>query len=149
MSTRRSFLKLLGIAPAAAVSQSTPASLAGIGGMLGGGGYPPSVEAVRPVEEGFEALQDIAEEKAHKMFFTALKGEGALPNYVMDTILIDNREVHNLEPDLAVNRSFSLSAKVHIQRQRNVQKSIESLVNGGDRKLRRRAFRKLHGFDIY
>lgn len=117
--------------------------------MLGGGGYRADVEAVRPTEEGLPTLQEMAEDRAHQMFWAALKGGGSLPDHVMEAIFSDNRDVSSLEPDLAANRSFSLSAKVRIQRQRNIQKSIENSITSYDRKLRRKAFRKLHGFDVY
>lgn len=39
---------------------------------------------------------------------------------------MEGTRVQSLDPDLAVNRSFSLSTKVHIQKRRNFEKQLES-----------------------
>ncbi len=48
---------------------------------------------------------------------------------MMDALWNQHREIHKIDPDIEVLRSFSPMAKIAFQRQRNVQRAIEQSTN--------------------
>jgi hypothetical protein len=59
------------------------------------------------------------------------------------------RDVQRLDPDLAVNRSFSLTTKMRIQVEREVERASRASVKISKRNVLRAAFRKMHGFELW
>ncbi len=119
---RRGFLGALARAPVVgaiagkALRDEAAAKLAGVSlsGLNGGGPEPPfSTIGSEPSPSQWQSLL--------RDFSKRSQIEAML--YEM------NRGVYSLDPDLAVNRSFSLAAKIVYQRQHNVARRIEELQN--------------------
>lgn len=124
MLNRRKALRLFGMAPAAGVlaksglgQPATPAiqmeaaKLSGV--MLGG-------------VTGYQDQAPIGDENQLRQYAHIFVNK--LLRKELETLLYeDERYVTRIDPDLASKRSFSLSAKVAFQRQRNVARRMEEL----------------------
>jgi hypothetical protein len=87
---------------------------------------------------------------AQRLFGELLaRGMEKLPEYVIQRIKDNNQAVIGLDPDLVANKAFSLSTKVRMQRERNIQRSIEATLNQNNRSLLREEFMKKFGFDLW
>lgn len=60
-----------------------------------------------------------------------------------------DRQPGGLDADLAANRSFSLSAKVRIQKERDLKKAINDTVSRQKTIIASAAFKKMTGFDFW
>lgn len=143
MATRRSFLKALGMGSAAAplaakaaFEKETLALSAGTqqlaAGALSSLGAPQSIND--------EANVRIKMAKHIRLF--------GLPKHVLQQIEQEAKWVSSLDFDIANKRSWSLAAKVHEQRQRNLKRKLELLRNGGVVAEAKRMFRKTFGFEF-
>lgn len=145
MLARRSFLRALGIGPAAiAVGSAEQATgLRGGVGSLFGHGVSSGVYDIA----GPPGLTGDPAGIAQKMA-TYLAGN-ALPSFVTDRIRENARDIHRLDPDLAVNRSFSLTTKMRIQAEREVVRATRTAMTVSKRNVLRAAFQKMHGFELW
>lgn len=142
-ATRRRFLAFVGVAAPAAPLVAKAAiekEIAGLSGVqLGasaGIGIPYSGVMSAPGEGGF----DVAD--AADKFFSVF----GLPEHVNENMIQRSRDVRSIDPDIAVKRSWSFAAKVQEQRQRNLEKMRQGMVDGIAQTRREKAFRKLTGF---
>ena len=127
MSTRRGFLKMLGIGAAAA--PMAPAAVgdltlsgvnvAGMGGLHFGG------EAVQNPATSLGYSQGWVQRKVAELMSPSAKAERW-----------QNTNVFSLDPDLHALRSMSLGSKIAIQRQRNFERSEASARSYVERLLR-------------
>ncbi len=72
-----------------------------------------------------------------------------MPEFVLQRIREESRATYRLDPDLASNRSFSLSAKLSVQRERDIARAIEKTKQVANRNLLKEAFREANGFDMW
>ena len=136
MIGRRSFLRILGVAPVAAPAAVKAAtseivasqSLTGISALPG-----MAAASVETWGEGGSSGWDL-EKKA----LSALV-KGSWPAHVDERIRRDAREVRCLDPDLVANRSMSLSTKVRIQRGRNYVRMKAECIDGARARLAKKA----------
>jgi hypothetical protein len=121
MIGRRNFLRAAGVAPFAAkkAAEQAASSLSGmsIGGLMQGGTSAMCGEAQLSVSTAPlhwpKALED-----------RALRAE-------LESIYYEReRAVRLIDPDLACLRSLSLSAKIAYQRERNVHRAVNDLIDG-------------------
>jgi hypothetical protein len=136
MMNRRGILRLFGAAPAIAINPTAAATAAGINpaslvapiyGMSHGGCVPQSTSEA-----------DIA---------TWILANG-VPQFAKEAFRRDN-DVTALDADLASARSFSLAAKIRMQRDRNVTHYEQKTISRQRTTLARIAFRKLTNFDFW
>lgn len=142
MLPRRAFLRALGLAPVAAAASATQAAGlgAGVASAFGYGVAPAVGELVTiaPVDGGTIAKRIVS-----------YLASNSLPSYVTERIRADAQNVTRLDPDLAVNRSFSLSTKFRIQREREIERAIARSLASGPRNVSREAFRERFGFELW
>jgi len=131
---RRSFLQMVGLAPfvgTKAVEQAVKETaatqamqMAGVsalgfsGSSLGAAGESPTETAEWAAKRIPEVLADLAKIKA--------MGRDRLVAKIRRE---DSGSVHVLDPDLVANRSFSISTKIRIQRERNIHARADDRVN--------------------
>ena len=146
MLARRSFLRALGIGPAivAGAAEQATGLRGGIGSLFGYG-----VSA--GVQEGFgrAPVSPISDEGAIARKMVGYLASNALPSFVTDRMREQAREVQRLDPDLAVNRSFSLATKMRIQAEREVIRATRLAATVAKRNVLRTAFYKMHGFELW
>lgn len=119
---RRGFLRVMGAAAAAPVAAELHQKQAVAAGIN------PSVlsDPADCIEDGIGTVSpdDLLRDK----LWREMRKKG-LPQWKKDQLWEDAKSVRSLDADLAVNRSFSLVAKVHMQQCRN----YESHLKMGDR----------------
>lgn len=138
MNSRRSFLRIMGVAPLAAkaTADKAIADLAGVSPVSGGFGVP------MPSLSGGVAEQSADTWKKKVLRFLA---EKTLPAWFEDEIRERNRHVGYLDPDIASKRSWSMNVKIVTQRQRNVERAKRDAIDGPRRGLRSREFEEKYG----
>lgn len=145
MLARRSFLRALGLgAPAAIAAGSSVEAATGLRGGIGslfGYGVSGGVDDVAGV-----AMADSTGMAQRMAIYLA---SNALPSFVTDRIRENARDIQRLDPDLAANRSFSLSTKMRIQAEREVKRATRQAVSTAKRNVLRTAFQKMHGFELW
>jgi hypothetical protein len=72
--------------------------------------------------------------------------KNALPSWKLEEIRQNSKRVHFLDPDLAALQSFSMTAKIGIQQQRNFDRSINDLKGWAMHDEVRREWCTKHGF---
>lgn len=138
MSTRRAFLRILGIAPvsaplaAKAAADEAVARLAGVVTAPGTGGAP-----------GFQVLPDGKPDWKAKI--RRYLAEQVVPEWFEEELRERNRHVGYLDPDLACKRSWSMSVKIATQRQRNIDRARLAALDEPRRRLRSAEFEEEHG----
>jgi hypothetical protein len=149
---RRAFLKALGIAPALAketadlVAKQAAMAAAGIQSTMGplyGHGAPQSYDDGEN-EGNFEERKYKQNLNIREIFLS-----GDIPGFVMRRMRDDASYISHLDPDLVSNRSFSLSTKVNIQRERNLTRSINNRKELAQENIDRYFFKKVRGFNIW
>lgn len=153
MIGRRGFLKALGLAPVAgaSVAQRMIGVGEGLSAVFGGQalsagvseytGFPGPIGQTGDASGGTYVDPDLLAKA-----YLALN---PVPDFVIDRMRHEMRGIYRLDPDLAVNRSFSMSTKVMIQREREIDRAIEQTKRINSRNLAKKAFSKLHGFDMW
>ncbi len=68
-----------------------------------------------------------------------------IPDWLKEDWREESREVYSLDPDLAACKSFSLSAKINLQRDRNYAKQEGEFWARGEKQVARKAWKKLYG----
>lgn len=167
---RRSILKSLGLAPAAALANSmpNPDMLLGLEGITGSGnelskftdftvGGSDGVgltlgSSPKEVVETFNGIElgkhSIAKRVLSGFFKDALKGK-PLPPALERSFREEHKNVYRLDPDIVSMRSLSLTAKFRIQRERNLKKAMENSATEFDYHIDRRIFDKLYNIELY
>jgi hypothetical protein len=143
MTTRRSFLQILGLAPIAAplavksATEKAVADLAGISLTQTQYGQPSTgtIGGV-PIET------NNATWKMKVLRFLASKN---LPDWVEEEIRNRNRFVGYIDHDIAAKRSWSLAVKILTQRERNIERARNELRESPRRGLRLREFEETYG----
>jgi len=137
---RRGFLRVLGLAPIAgkAVADKAIADATGFNALGSVGlqryGNP---DAPSPLN-----VADAAKRRSSLLnFFSRFR----LPQWEIDQIRRDTA-VYALDPDIAALRSFSMSVKICMQRERNVARRIEQLERQPAYEELRLKFQERHGF---
>ncbi len=141
MIGRRSFVRALGLLPAAAASPAETLKTAGIERTMGS-----YVGAV--VTSGSDDTA-VTQTEAQAERASAWVLANGLPQYVLDAVRRDRRVPHGLDPDLAAYRSFSLAAKVAIQRERDFQRACADTLARERTNMARRAMKALTGFSFW
>lgn len=120
MIGRRKFLGAIAAAPmaASAIAQETAANLSG----LSINGAAKSLGSIAGVNQG---LGSYSQTKAPD--YKSLFSNPAFRQGYEALIYERERRVGAIDPDISCMRSFSLSAKITFQRQRNVQREIEQM----------------------
>lgn len=118
---RRSFLKFASAAPAAAALGGQELAKMAVGPGVSTG----LVTSLGAAGQAMINHGNIGSEQASMVAWFVKNG---FPEFVKQEAREQARFVHSLDPDLAVNRSMSLPAKIAIQRQRN----YENILSGRD-----------------
>lgn len=152
MIGRRGFLSLLGLAPVAAASVAQ--KLAGIGegvaAALGSGELHAGISEhygapIGDKATGYGRGQTLSPDVMAKAYLAL----NPVPEFVLQRIREESRATYRLDPDLVSNRSFSLSAKLSVQRERDIARAIEKTKQVANRNLLKEAFREANGFDMW
>lgn len=143
-ATRRKFLAFLGAAPVAPIvaKAAVEKEIAGIAnidlGISSGIGVPYS--AIMDGAPNASGGVDVME--AAGTFFEVF----GVPEHIKDNLARRAFEVHAIDPDIAVKRSWSFAVKVQAQRERNLEKLRKGVADGIAQSRREKAFRKVTGF---
>lgn len=144
---RRGFLRTMLAAPAAAKAVSDRAIAEAVGlNPIGLGGYGPSPPGGAPLAANAGALSTSGRVSR---LFKFLKKSGGLPRFELEKIRRECRYVHTLDPDLAALRSFSMSVKIQMQRERNIERTIEQTLAYQTYAAAMESFRERHGFWLW
>jgi hypothetical protein len=154
MSTRRKFLKILGFAPAAAATTSADIlSAVGLQSPLGAlrdsSGCSMQLvtsEMAVPPANPAENSASLAYDAYHA--WKLINGK-SVPDHILEDIIRNSKDIYALDSDLAVNRSYSLSFKMYLQRQRNIERRVKMVLYDIEHRNKRNLFAKLFGFDLY
>lgn len=148
VKNRRNFLQLIGIstvsAPLAAkaIADENIASLTVLRRSSALASCPPTEDY--PTEPG-EATEQATRIGRATSYFNLW---GKLPDHVEETLKINSKYVHCLDPDIASKRSWSMAVKINEQRQRNYkfakEHHLQMLKRGG---YATAMFKKVTGFD--
>lgn len=118
---RRKFVKAFGTLPLLSKTQivketldKEATALINVGGFSGIGGPPAGPEHANFTKEHYKIAFSLAHNYLESLLYET-----------------DCKYVYHIDPDLAVKRSFSLSAKITFQRQRNVAQKISELQTHG------------------
>jgi hypothetical protein len=145
MIGRRSVLKLLGLAPAAAplaakaAADAEIAKLTGINVGASAGFYP-----THPGPGGSLGFDEYNKLKIAAAGYSEV---GGIPEFVREQLWRNAQYVSYLDPDLASKRSWSMAVKIQTQRERNFQRQLESVRYSGRHATASMAFKKLTGWD--
>jgi hypothetical protein len=140
--TRRNIAKLLGIAAASpakaaeSVAQGFGFPVAGIGASL---------------QQNFNEMPPFPsanEEVEKNVYLSAANYVMAfgMPDFVEADLRGRANDVHHIDYDIAIKRSWSLSVKVATQRERNYKELCERYKKFGTHTHKKNAFKKLTGF---
>lgn len=139
MIGRRSFLRLLGVAPVAApVAAKAAAGELMAASSVTGIGVLPSMTAASADYFGSSPAETGDYEKNEMKALKAII-KGAWPVHVEDRIRRNAQDVRCLDPDLASNRSMSLSTKVRLQRERNYVRMKAECIDDARVRLAKKA----------
>lgn len=140
MLARRSLLKAIGIAPLAArqaVSALDLTSMRGAASFLGAGSMVPEIGAEFVDSAGSPLPSDGNVRGASWLL------ANGIPDIVKEAMRRDRRVPSGLDPDLAANRSFSLAAKVALQRERNYERTLIETMERQRTNIAMSALRKM------
>lgn len=143
MIGRRALLRFLPVTPLAAKVAADKA-VGELSGMMVSGAEGLGAAGV-PVGQPGNA-SEVAPDIRRSRIADFWKRFGGLPDWEVERIQRDARHVYCLDPDIAALRSFSMNAKICMQRERNVQREIERVQGQTAYEELRDNFRKKHGF---
>jgi hypothetical protein len=145
MTTRRSLIHLLGLAPAAplAAKMAVDKEIAKLSGVMGEGAAP---AAHYGACMGGTPVQSISYGKLRIAASQYAKSVG-LPEFVLEQLRRNSSYVGVLDPDLAAKRSWSMCVKIAEQRERNLARAIEQFEFSGRYEKASMAFKALTGWD--
>ena len=133
---------MLRLAPAAplaakAMADKAVADMAGVS-LLGGNPGAPSASGMIAYDQAVQA-------DAWKAKVLRFLANGKLPDWVDDHIRKNNQHVGFLDPDIASKRSWSFNVKVAAQRERNIERQRQNIVDGPKRQLLSQEFQQTWG----
>jgi hypothetical protein len=70
-----------------------------------------------------------------------------VPEAVETKLRNDAKYVHSLDPDIACMRSWSMSFKIHCQRQRNYERSLQEITTNAKHARAKKMLKSLIGFE--
>lgn len=113
----------------------------------------PGLAALKPMVEAYpnqpgdlHHFYDDGEEVAGKITDpNMLKLLGGVPEFMLDEWREDNRNINIFDPDIASMNSFSLAAKINLQRERNLTRFEEQFYERGYRRAKQKAWEKING----
>jgi hypothetical protein len=70
-----------------------------------------------------------------------------IPPAVEARLRNDAKYVHALDPDIACMRSWSMSFKIHCQRQRNYERALEAITTGAKHERAKKLLKGMLGFE--
>lgn len=139
---RRSFLRLFAASPLAAKAAGDQA-IAELTGMVAGGAR--GLGSPGPSYGNPAGTSEVSPE-VRRSRITDFFRRFTVPDWEVDRIKRDARHVYGLDSDIAALRSFSMNAKIGMQRERNVQRELERMKGQTAYEELRDDFRKKHGF---
>ena len=146
-TSKRGFLKIVGgaLLGGKKVAETAVAEAAQMAGLSAGSGDGHSFIGMsgRPVSRSQE---DVAKQEA---IWRRMMMSNDLPSWKVKELKREVSRVYSLDPDIASFRSFSLAAKIHMQRQRQYDRALEYAREGFDLDDARRAFLEKHGFNWF
>lgn len=135
---RRGFLRAMGLgavsAPAIAKEQMST---------FGMGGSTPFISS--PVFNSHPKISSSAPTEEALLAFVETHG---IPGYILDSIK-RRHQVHNIDPDLASNKSFSLATKTRIQLERDSSRAVEDFKANLKNNITKKHLRNLTGFEFW
>jgi hypothetical protein len=144
MIGRRNLLRMIGLAPVAGVAGAD--KLVGLGGgaaSIFGGGITSAVVDGPPHSIGDGTIL-LRATKA----WNYIRGNN-LPEHVLARIRRNADDIYRLDPDLAVNRSFSLATKMRVQKEREIERAIKKSVEDCERGVLSAKFQEATGLDLW
>lgn len=120
MTTRRSFMQMIGLAPAAAAASALPS------GMVGGVSAEVPYGAYGLTDNGPVISDNPVAKAAARAWFKA----NGVPSEIVERIKVEasrsSRYAENLDADLQSAKSFSLATKRRMQIERNIEREIQN-----------------------
>ena len=145
MISRRGVAKLLGLTPAAlplATKAAVDAEIGGLSGVSSRGAA--SIAYDSP--NGFPSTSGTDYDKARLAAADYVKLMG-VPDFARETMRRSAGYVGVLDADIAAHRSWSMSVKILTQRERNLDRQIESIAHTAWKSRRQSAFKALTGWE--
>lgn len=102
---------------------------------------------IMPPYVGHGQLANHSNESIHAKMSDYIRLFG-YPAHVMDQCWSEAKWVNAIDFDIANKRSWSLAAKIHEQRQRNFQRRLDQMKNGGMVEKVRDSFFERFGFNF-
>lgn len=140
MTSRRSFLRVLGLTPVAAPLAAKAAADKAASDLIGLGSMPSPSPGYGI--SGGSPVQTVQDWKTKVLRFLS---SATLPDWVEEELRYRNRFVGYIDPDIACKRSWSLNVKIATQRDRNIERSRLEVREGPRRGLRSREFEEKYG----
>jgi hypothetical protein len=147
MIGRRGFLRAIGVAPAAVLAEQTAGLQGGVRSIFG---WAPIAGAIQ--ENLGEELPPTNSPPVGESVWTKAArffAGNAIPPHIIERYRDNARNVTRLDPDLAANRSFSLSTKLRIQQEREIEREIERTKRVAKRNRIQEEFYDKHGFSVW
>lgn len=141
MTSRRTFLQILGVAPAAVPLAAKSAADKAIGDLVGISAHSPGMPPMAMVS-GTPQDVGVGTWKQKVLRFLA---ENTLPEWFEEEARQRNRVVSYLDPDIAAKRSWSMAVKIVTQRERNIERAKQDAMDAPRRGLRSREFEEKFG----
>lgn len=141
--TRRRFMEILGLG---AVSSPLAAKAALDGEIMKSAGVLVGSMSVDP-PQGPQAYSSMAEHSRHLIAASDYVRMLGVPAALDARLRDDARWIERLDPDIAAKRSWSMTFKFLVQRQRNYERAIERMKVAADRLRCRDALNSLLGFE--
>lgn len=138
MTNRRSFLRVLGMAPVAAplaIKAAAEQAVGQLSGVASGG-----LAAGHFTGAGQAASNSLGGMGGWHKKILQLVAENALPDWYDEHLRRMHGQVTALDPDIASKRSWSMNVKIATQRERNIARARNELTDGPERQLRRDEF---------
>lgn len=142
MIGRRSFIRVLGVIPAAAAAPAEALKMVGIRS-AGLGSISHAVGIITGPDDPSGTSTNDPNKAANWLL------ANGLPSFVKEALRRDRRVPNGLDPNLVANRSFSLAAKVAIQRERDFERACADTMAQQRTDMARRALGKVLGQELY
>lgn len=141
---RRNFLRLLGAGAASAPAVAKAAGMEALTTLAGHSAAPFAVGASIGTPTVSQSVEETS--RAYVGMSNYLRMMGRLPEHVEHDVRERAKYVGHLDPDIAAMRSFSLSAKILWQQERNYEREVERYRYMGWYETAQSTFTKLTGF---
>ncbi len=150
MLARRSFLRALGLAPAAIASSATQLGGAGIKGAMGvlHEWAPPEAHVDGTPAGLADPKNSTGSPEAAYRAWKTMTGM-TVPPHKAEQIARQARYVTALDPDLVAMRSYSLVMKMRIQKERNIAKRLAEVEDEMENRFKEDLFSRTFGFHVW